>query len=101
MELAQAAQARYGFQAFKLKGGVLAGEEEIAAVTALARRFPDARITLDPNDGWLLADAVRLLDGLDDLLAYAEDPSGAEGGSSGGRSRPNSSGRPASGRPPI
>ena len=51
---------RYGFTDFKLKGGVLAGEAEVAAVTALAERFPDARITLDPNGGWLLADAVRL-----------------------------------------
>ncbi|MEI5675315.1 MULTISPECIES: enolase C-terminal domain-like protein [unclassified Nocardioides] len=83
VRLAEAAQARYGFGDFKLKGGVLAGEEEVAAVTALHERFPDARITLDPNGGWLLADAVRLLGGLDDVLAYAEDPCGAEGGYSG------------------
>ena len=81
--LAEAAQERYGFSDFKLKGGVLAGEEEVAAVTALARRFPDARVTLDPNGGWLLADAVRLCTGLDDVLAYAEDPCGAEGRFSG------------------
>ena len=62
---------------------MLAGEEEVAAVTALHERFPDARITLDPNGGWLLDDAVRLLDGKDDVLAYAEDPCGAEGGFSG------------------
>ena len=61
VRLAEAAQERYGFTDFKLKGGVLAGEEEVAAVTALHERFPDARITLDPNGGWLLADAVRLL----------------------------------------
>ncbi|MDQ4111130.1 MAG: glucarate dehydratase [Actinomycetota bacterium] len=83
VRLAEAAQARYGFADFKLKGGVLAGEEEVAAVTALHERFPDARITLDPNGGWLLADAVRLLKGRDDVLAYAEDPCGAEGGYSG------------------
>ena len=81
--LAEAAQERYGFSDFKLKGGVLAGEEEVAAVTALARRFPDARITLDPNGGWLLDDAVRLCTDLDDVLAYAEDPCGAEGRFSG------------------
>ncbi len=81
--LAEAAQERYGFADFKLKGGVLAGEEEVAAVTALHERFPDARITLDPNGGWPLADAVRLLRGMDDVLAYAEDPCGAEGGYSG------------------
>ena len=83
VRLAEAARQRYGFVDFKLKGGVLAGADEVAAVSALHERFPDARITLDPNGGWLLADAVRLLRGLDDVLAYAEDPCGAEGGFSG------------------
>jgi L-alanine-DL-glutamate epimerase-like enolase superfamily enzyme len=31
---------KYGFNDFKLKGGVLAGEEEAEAITALAKRFP-------------------------------------------------------------
>jgi glucarate dehydratase len=83
VRLAEAARARYGFSDFKLKGGVLPGDEEVAAVTALHERFPDARITLDPNGGWLLDEAVRLLQGQDDVLAYAEDPCGAEGGFSG------------------
>jgi len=83
VRLAEAAQARYGFNDFKLKGGVLLGEEEIEAVTALAARFPEARITLDPNGGWLLEDAVRLCRGLKGVLAYAEDPCGAEKGFSG------------------
>ncbi|WP_405433711.1 glucarate dehydratase [Micromonospora sp. NBC_00617] len=77
--LAEAAQARYGFRDFKLKGGVLPGPVEVEAVTALAARFPDARITLDPNGGWLLSEAVELCRGLGDVLAYAEDPCGAEG----------------------
>ncbi len=81
--LAEAAQERYGFSDFKLKGGVLPGEEEVEAVKALARRFPEARVTLDPNGGWLLADAVRLCRGLGGVLAYAEDPCGAEGRFSG------------------
>ncbi len=51
---------RYGFNDFKLKGGVLRGEAEIEAVTALHERFPQARVTLDPNGGWLLKDAIRL-----------------------------------------
>jgi glucarate dehydratase len=83
VQLAEAAQARYGFQDFKLKGGVLRGEDEIVAVTALARRFPDARITLDPNGAWSLEEAVRLCRGLHGILAYAEDPCGAEKGYSG------------------
>ncbi|MFG1926090.1 enolase C-terminal domain-like protein [Cryptosporangium sp. NPDC048952] len=81
--LAEAAHERYGFTDFKLKGGVFDGDEEAAAVTALARRFPDARITLDPNGAWSLASAIRLGRGLRDVLAYAEDPCGAEGGYSG------------------
>ncbi|GCL61008.1 glucarate dehydratase [Pseudaquabacterium pictum] len=80
---AEAAQARYGFQDFKLKGGVVAGEEEVAAVTALHQRFPQARITLDPNGAWSLKDAVRLMRDLHGVVAYAEDPCGAEGGFSG------------------
>ena len=83
VRLAEAAQARYGFADFKLKGGVLPGEQEVEVVTALAHRFPDARITLDPNGGWLLADAIRHGRDLRDVLAYAEDPCGAEGGYSG------------------
>jgi glucarate dehydratase len=83
VRLAEATHARYGFEDFKLKGGVLAGEEEMAAVTALARRFPKARITLDPNGAWSLEEAVRLCNGRRDVLAYAEDPCGAEDGYSG------------------
>jgi glucarate dehydratase len=83
VRLAEAAQARYGFQDFKLKGGVLRGEEEVEAVRALHERFPTARVTLDPNGGWLLKDAVRLLRDLRGVLAYAEDPCGAEEGFSG------------------
>ncbi|WP_442763630.1 glucarate dehydratase [Malikia spinosa] len=83
VRLAEAAQERYGFQDFKLKGGVLRGEQEIEAVTALHERFPQGRITLDPNGGWLLKDAVRLMRDMRDVVAYAEDPCGSEGVFSG------------------
>ncbi|GAA4777871.1 enolase C-terminal domain-like protein [Microbacterium gilvum] len=83
VRLAEAAQERYGFADFKLKGGVLEGDAEVDVVTALAARFPDARITLDPNGGWLLEDAVRLGERLRGVVAYAEDPCGAEGRFSG------------------
>ncbi|SDI13165.1 glucarate dehydratase [Arthrobacter subterraneus] len=83
VRLAEAAQARYGFADFKLKGGVHAGDDEVDAVVALKERFPDARITLDPNGGWLLADAIRLGKRMQDVVAYAEDPCGAEGRFSG------------------
>ncbi|MDH4289215.1 MAG: glucarate dehydratase [Aquincola sp.] len=83
VRLAEAARERYGFNDFKLKGGVLRGEEEIEAIVALHDRFPSARITLDPNGGWLLKDAIRLMRGMHGIVAYAEDPCGAEGGFSG------------------
>lgn len=83
VQLAEAAHARYGFTDFKLKGGVLAGPREIEAVTALAERFASSRVTLDPNGAWSLEEAVRLCSGMQSVLAYAEDPCGAEHGYSG------------------
>jgi glucarate dehydratase len=83
LRLAEAAQARYGFHDFKLKGGVLAGPQEMETATALAERFPQARITLDPNGAWPLEEAVALCRGKQHVLAYAEDPCGAEDGYSG------------------
>ncbi len=83
VRLAEAAEARYGFCDFKLKGGVLAGEQEMEAVAALAKRFPEARITIDPNGAWSLRKAVSLCRGQNHILAYAEDPCGAESGYSG------------------
>ncbi|MCU4562716.1 glucarate dehydratase [Acinetobacter sp. WU_MDCI_Abxc222] len=78
--LAEASYDRYGFKDFKLKGGVLQGEQEAEAVTAIARRFPDARVTLDPNGAWFLDEAIALGKHLKGVLAYAEDPCGAEQG---------------------
>lgn len=83
VRLAEAAHTRYGFADFKLKGGVLRGEEEVEAIRALHDRFPQARVTLDPNGGWLLKDAIRLTRDLHGVMAYAEDPCGAEGVFSG------------------
>ncbi len=83
VRLAEAARERYGFNDFKLKGGVLRGDDEVDAVTALHERFPDARVTLDPNGGWLLKDAIRLGQRMRGVVAYAEDPCGAEDGFSG------------------
>ncbi|MFE0256386.1 enolase C-terminal domain-like protein [Streptomyces sp. NPDC059010] len=80
---AEAAYDHYGFRDFKLKGGVLPGAEEVTAVRALKDRFPEARITLDPNGAWSLREAVELCRPLVGTLAYAEDPCGAEDGYSG------------------
>ncbi len=81
--LAKASKDLYGFSDFKLKGGVLSGKEEILAIRALKRAYPDARITLDPNGGWLLKDAIELCKDMQGILTYCEDPSGAEGVYSG------------------
>jgi len=83
VRLAEAAQARYGFEDFKLKGGVFSGEQEMDAAAALASRFPKARVTLDPNGAWSLDEAIRLCRGQGHVLAYAEDPCGPEKGYSG------------------
>ena len=83
VRLAEAAYERYGFNDFKLKGGALRADEEVEAVEALHERFPKARVTLDPNGGWLLADAIRLMRDMRGVVAYAEDPCGAEEGFSG------------------
>ncbi len=83
VRLAEAAHKRYGFRDFKLKGGVLKGEQEIEAVKALHERFPEGRITIDPNGAWSLEEAIGLCRNLHDVLAYVEDPCGAEKGYSG------------------
>ncbi|CAO1659347.1 enolase C-terminal domain-like protein [Salinicola sp. NYA28a] len=83
VQLAEAAHDRYGFRDFKLKGGALPGEQEIEAVTALHDAFPEARTTIDPNGAWSLDEAIRLCRNLHGVIAYAEDPCGAEQGFSG------------------
>jgi glucarate dehydratase len=83
VRLAEAARERYGFNDFKLKGGVLSADAEMEAIVALHERFPEARCTLDPNGGWLLKDAIRVCRDKHGILAYAEDPCGAENGFSG------------------
>lgn len=83
VRLAEAAHERYGFKDFKLKGGVMPGEQEMDAVRAIAKRFPEAGVTLDPNGAWTLAEAIELCRGQQESLAYAEDPCGPENGYSG------------------
>ncbi|MEO7496713.1 MAG: enolase C-terminal domain-like protein [Massilia sp.] len=81
--LAEATVERYGFKDFKLKGGVMRGEDEMLAVAAIKARYPDARVTLDPNGAWGLDEAIALCKGKGHILAYAEDPCGPENGYSG------------------
>ena len=83
VELAKATKEKYGFEDFKLKGGVLSPKEELKAVQALKKAFPEARIDLDPNGAWSLKEALEIAPGLKECLAYCEDPVGAEAGFSG------------------
>ncbi len=77
---AKAAQKKYGFHSFKLKGGVFSGKEEMKAVQALHQAFPDSRINIDPNGAWSLEEAIRLCKENKEAAAYIEDPCGPEGG---------------------
>jgi len=83
LRLADAARQRYGFRDCKLKGGVFSGPFEMDAAAALAEHFPHARIALDPNGAWSLDEAIALCRDRRHVLAYAEDPCGAEHGFSG------------------
>ena len=83
VEMALATKEKYGFKDFKLKGGVLAGNEEMDVIRAMKKALPDARIDLDPNGGWLLEEAVEYVKGMEGILTYCEDPCGAEGVYSG------------------
>ncbi|GAB3217037.1 glucarate dehydratase family protein [Mycolicibacterium hippocampi] len=73
------AQARrivdeYGFTAIKLKGGVFAPEDEMAAIEALRAAFPQHPLRLDPNAAWTPQTSVKVASGLAGVLEYLEDP---------------------------
>jgi glucarate dehydratase len=80
VEQAYATKERYGFKDFKLKAGVLDGEEEMKAIRALKKEFPDARINIDPNGAWSLNEAIKLTKDMHGILTYVEDPCGPEKG---------------------
>jgi len=77
---AETLREKYGFRDFKLKGGVRPCREELEAVKALKRRFPEGRINIDPNGAWRLEEAVDACSEAKWALSYAEDPVGPEGG---------------------
>lgn len=83
VEQAAVLEEKYGFRNFKLKGGVLRGEEEMDAIRALKKAFPAARINIDPNGAWKLKEAIELCRPMEGILTYAEDPCGPEAGYSG------------------
>jgi glucarate dehydratase len=77
VERTEALVERYGFRTIKLKGGVFAPEEELAAVKQLQQRFPDSPLRWDPNAAWSVPTSLRVIErlraeGID--LEYLEDP---------------------------
>lgn len=83
VEQAKATKEQFGFNTFKLKGGVLEGPEECDCIQAMAEEFPGAGLTIDPNGAWSLKQAIEWLAPMKPILTYAEDPCGAENGFSG------------------
>ena len=67
----------------KLKGGVLAGEEEAESIVELAQRFPQARITPDPNGARSLNEAIKIGKYLERVAGLLQKIRGAEQGFSG------------------
>lgn len=80
VEQACVLQEKYGFRNFKLKGGVLDGAQEMEAVKALKKHFPQGRINIDPNGAWSLEEAIRLCRPMESVMTYIEDPCGPEAG---------------------
>ncbi|MDU0315051.1 enolase C-terminal domain-like protein [Phycicoccus sp. M110.8] len=64
----------YGFEAIKLKGGVLPPADEVEAMRALREAFPDHRLRIDPNGAWTVDTSIKVAAELADLLEYLEDP---------------------------
>jgi len=80
VEQACVLQEKYGFKNFKLKGGVLKGAEEMEAIRALKKQFPNGRINIDPNGAWSLDEAIEICKPMEGVLTYIEDPCGPEHG---------------------
>ncbi|MGI9500357.1 MAG: enolase C-terminal domain-like protein [Geminicoccaceae bacterium] len=70
----------YGFDAIKLKAGILEPEAEIAGLEALRAAFPKAPLRIDPNAGWTVETSLNLLPKLEGLIEYLEDPAPEIGG---------------------
>ena len=74
VEQARLMRQRYGFESFKLKGGVFPPDDEIAAIRALAEAFPGQPLRLDPNTAWTVETSRYVARELDGVLEYLEDP---------------------------
>jgi glucarate dehydratase len=75
-ELAWRVHEKFGFHVHKLKGGVLAPDQELETLRAMNARFGGKQsLRIDPNGVWTIDTAVRIGNAMKDLpLEYYEDP---------------------------
>jgi glucarate dehydratase len=74
VDQARAFVAEHGFQSLKLKGGVLEPDLEIETLKKLREVFPHHNLRIDPMGAWTVPTAKRVVDELDGILEYLEDP---------------------------
>lgn len=63
-----------GAKSLKLKAGVFDPATEVRAMLALKEAFPNIRLTLDPNACWDLPTSISVLNQLEGVIDYIEDP---------------------------
>jgi len=66
--------ADYGFKSWKVKGGVLPPEAEVETMLKLREAFPDHGLRIDPMGAWTVPTALKVVEKLDGVLEYLEDP---------------------------
>jgi len=74
VEQAKVFVAEHGFQSLKLKGGVLEPDLEIETLRKLRETFPHHKLRIDPMGAWTVPTAKYVVDELDGILEYLEDP---------------------------
>lgn len=76
LKQAQRFHDQYGMTVFKLKGGVLEPDEEIATVKLMRHAFgAKAGLRIDPNAAWSVETSIRVAEALRETgLEYLEDP---------------------------
>ena len=74
VEQARRMIGEYGFKSIKLKAGALQPEAEAQGLLALARAFPGTPLRIDPNANWSVATSLKIVEQLQGVLEYYEDP---------------------------
>lgn len=71
---AKAMCKEFGFQSLKLKGGVFEPRQEVDAVLALRKAFPNMPIRIDPNALWTVETSIKYGKEMEGIIEYLEDP---------------------------